>query len=71
MTTPLSGGSKKWQNKAHLTIPENNCHCWDCLRRVGITPDRNSHDSHRRNILPGSPIFNPSNGRATINASVA
>lgn len=62
----LQGGKKKWQLKAKLLpFPNSNefpCTCWECLRRNGITPDRNSHESHRRNILPGSPVFRTDNG---------
>lgn len=57
----LSGGKKGWQRKV-LKLGEDFCTCWECLRGNGITPDRNSHESHRRNILPGSPIYRTDNG---------
>lgn len=52
---------RPWQFKALLS--ETACNCWDCLRKRGITPDPNAHETHRRNILPGSPIYDVSNGR--------
>lgn len=67
----LSSGRKKWQLKAQkLKAPEGvsvefPCTCWDCLRSNGITSDANSHESHRRNILPGSPIYRTDNGLVT------
>lgn len=57
----LQSGKKKWQLKAR-DFGEDFCTCWDCLRRNGITPDRHSHESHKRNILPHSSIFRTDNG---------
>lgn len=53
---------KPWQLKA-IGTTYCKCACWDCLRSRGITPDANSHETHRRNILPGSPLYSPATGR--------
>lgn len=60
---PLSAGKKPWQAKARKTLGSTNCHCWDCLRKAGITPGRNSHESHRRDILGN--VRNTANGNRT------
>lgn len=57
---PLSAGKKPWQLKVReLGIV---CACWDCLRKAGITPHKDSHETHKRHILPGSPIFSTASG---------
>lgn len=58
--TPLSPGKRAFQLKARQVLTVNSCHCWDCLRRAGITPARASHNSHRLNIL--GITYNPSTG---------
>lgn len=43
------------------------CECWDCLRKVGITPQRVMRDRHKRlypqTIMQGRGIDIPRDGR--------
>jgi len=61
----LSSGKREWQIKARQLKADTDCHCWFCLRAVGITPNSNSHESHRRSILSGSPVYRTDNGDVT------
>lgn len=66
----LTPGKEKWQRKAQLValtfeIEGNkfDCHCWDCLRKVGITPSKNSPPQHRSTVIVGK-LYRTDNGLA-------
>lgn len=55
----LTPGKEKWRRKAQFMQLE--CHCWDCLRKAGITPAHNSPPQHRSTVIVGK-IYRTDNG---------
>lgn len=52
---------RPWIRKARaFSLP---CHCFTCLRKIGVTPGKDSEVKHRSEIFTSGRVFDVASGR--------